>query len=251
MTTAAVTVITGAGRGIGAATALRLADAGHHLVLTYLQDRQSCEDVARRARAVGVQALVIGVDVAEPDDVDQLFATAVERFGTISGVVNNAGSTLHIGPLADTPVGIIRRVIEVNLLGTVLCCRAAAAIMSTERGGRGGAIVNVSSAAATTGSPGEYVHYAAAKAGVDALTVGLAKELGGQGIRVNGVAPGRSIPRSMPPLAIPADSIASPAGFRSGGWASRTRWPVRSPGCSARTRATSRARPSASPAECD
>ncbi len=190
MTTAAVTVITGAGRGIGAATALRLADAGHHLVLTYLQDRQSCEDVARRARAVGVQALVIGVDAAEPDDVDQLFATAVERFGTISGVVNNAGSTLHIGPLADTPVGIIRRVIEVNLLGTVLCCRAAAAIMSTERGGRGGAIVNVSSAAATTGSPGEYVHYAAAKAGVDALTVGLAKELGGQGIRVNGVAPG-------------------------------------------------------------
>jgi glucose 1-dehydrogenase len=190
MTTAAVTVITGAGRGIGAATARRLADAGHHLVLTYLQDRQSCEDVARRARAVGVQALVIGVDAAEPDDVDQLFATAVERFGTISGVVNNAGSTLHIGPLADTPVGIIRRVIEVNLLGTVLCCRAAAAIMSTERGGRGGAIVNVSSAAATTGSPGEYVHYAAAKAGVDALTVGLAKELGGQGIRVNGVAPG-------------------------------------------------------------
>lgn len=190
MTTAAVTVITGAGRGIGAATALRLADAGHHLVLTYLQDRQSCEDVARRARAVGVRALVIGVDAAEPDDVDQLFATAVERFGTISGVVNNAGSTLHIGPLADTSVGIIRRVIEVNLLGTVLCCRAAAAIMSTERGGRGGAIVNVSSAAATTGSPGEYVHYAAAKAGVDALTVGLAKELGGQGIRVNGVAPG-------------------------------------------------------------
>ena len=107
-----------------------------------------------------------------------------------TSVVNNAGSTLHLGPLAATPVDTIRRVIEVNLLATVLCCRAAAQIMSTDLGGRGGAIVNVSSAAATTGSPGEYVHYAAAKAGVDALTVGLAKELAQQGIRVNGVAPG-------------------------------------------------------------
>ncbi len=185
-----VTVITGAGRGIGAATARRLAALGHHLVLNYLRDSQSCAAVAQQAAAAGIQTLLVRADVARPDDVDRLFGAAAERFGTISGLVNNAGSTLHIGPLADTPVDTIRRVVEVNLLGAVLCSRAAARIMSIDLGGAGGTIVNVSSAAATTGSPNEYVHYAAAKAGVDALTVGLAKELASQGIRVNGVAPG-------------------------------------------------------------
>jgi NAD(P)-dependent dehydrogenase (short-subunit alcohol dehydrogenase family) len=184
------TVITGAGRGIGAATALRLAEGGHHLVLNYLQDGRSAERGAAKARAAGVEAIAVKADVAGPDGVEELFAGARERFGRISGLVNNAGNTLHIGPLTGTPVETIRRVIEVNLLGAVLCCRAAAQLMSTASGGNGGVIVNVSSAAATTGSPGEYVHYAAAKAGVDALTMGLAKELAQQGIRVNGVAPG-------------------------------------------------------------
>ena len=108
-------------------------------------------------------------------------------------LVNNAGATLHIGDLADTPVATIKAVIDVNLLSVILCARRAAQVMSTNRGGAGGAIVNVSSAAATLGSAHEYVHYAAAKAGVDALTVGLAKELAGDGIRVNAVAPGLAL----------------------------------------------------------
>lgn len=119
-----------------------------------------------------------------------MFAVALETYGFITGLVNNAGVTVHVGDLADTPVDAIRRVVDVNLMGTILCSRQAARLMSTRRGARGGAIVNVSSAAASVGAPHEYVHYAAAKAGVEALTVGLARELAGEGIRVNAVAPG-------------------------------------------------------------
>lgn len=108
----------------------------------------------------------------------------------MTGLVNNAGLTAHIADLADTPVEAVRRVVEVNFLGVVLCARAAARRMSRQRGGKGGVIVNISSAAATLGSPHEYVHYAAAKAAVDTLTLGLAKELATAGVRVNAVAPG-------------------------------------------------------------
>jgi glucose 1-dehydrogenase len=129
-------------------------------------------------------------DVTDEHDVARLFAIAADQLGNVTGVVNNAGATLHIGDLADTPVSVIRHVIDVNLLGVILCARQAGVIMSVRRGGRGGAIVNVSSAAATLGSAHEYVHYAAAKAAVEALTVGLAKELAIDQIRVNAVAPG-------------------------------------------------------------
>lgn len=108
----------------------------------------------------------------------------------MTGPVNNAGVTAHIGDLADTPVEVIRQVLEVNLLGVILCARRAAQVMARRDGGAGGAIVNISSAAATLGAAHEYVHYAAAKAGVDALTVGLSKELAADGIRVNAVVPG-------------------------------------------------------------
>lgn len=184
-----VTVVTGGARGIGAATVLHLAAAGHDVVVNYRQDRAAAERVVALVAAGGSRAVAVPADVVEADDLDRLFAAAAE-LGPVTGLVNNAGLTAHLGDLADTPVEVIRRVLDVNLLGTVLCARRAAQVMSRRRGGPGGAIVNVSSSAATLGSPHEYVHYAAAKAGVDALTVGLAKELAGDGIRVNAVAPG-------------------------------------------------------------
>ena len=184
-----LTVVTGGGRGIGAATAVHLAAEGHDVVLSFLDDVAAAEAVVARVEAAGGRALAVRGDVADADDVDRLFAAAA-GLGTVTGLVNNAGLTAHLGDLADTPVDVVRRVVEVNLVGTLLCARRAAQVMSTGRGGAGGGIVNVSSAAATLGSPHEYVHYAAAKAGVEALTTGLAKELAGQGVRVNAVAPG-------------------------------------------------------------
>lgn len=185
----AVTVLTGGGRGIGAATALHLARAGHDLAINYLSDQDSADKVLTAVRAEGVRAVAIRGDVSDDQDVDALFAAAAE-LGPVTGLVANAGLTAHLGDLADTPVDVVRRVVDVNLIGVLLCARRAAQVMSTSRGGPGGAIVSVSSAAATLGSPHDYVHYAAAKAGVDALTVGLAKELADQGVRVNAVAPG-------------------------------------------------------------
>jgi glucose 1-dehydrogenase len=185
-----VTIITGAGRGIGAATAVELARNGHDIVVNYVSDSSSADDVVVEALRYGVRALAIAGDVADDDDVAELFERCTSELGQPTGLVCNAGLTAHVGDLADTPVEVVRRVLDVNLLGTVLCARRAVQVMSTTCGGLGGAIVNISSAAATLGSAHEYVHYAAAKAGVDALTVGLAKEVAADGIRVNAVAPG-------------------------------------------------------------
>ncbi|GAA1640696.1 SDR family oxidoreductase [Georgenia ruanii] len=184
------TIITGGTRGIGLATATALAASGHDLVLAFHRDDDAAARAADLVRRAGRGCLTVQADVTVDDDVARLFAAARQKFGQVTGLVNNAGATAHIGDLADTPPDVVRRVIEVNLVGAVLCARAAARVMSLRRGGAGGAIVNVSSAAATLGSPHEYVHYAAAKAGVDALTVGLAKELAGEGVRVNAIAPG-------------------------------------------------------------
>lgn len=184
-----VTVVTGGSRGIGAATAVHLARRGHDLVVGYRSGRVEAEDVVAAAHDLGVRAVAVRVDVVEPEDVDALFAAATD-LGPVTGLVANAGLTAHLGDLADTPVDVVRQVLDVNLLGVVLCVRRAAQLMSRRRGGSGGSIVTVSSSAATLGSAHEYVHYAAAKAGVDALTVGLAKELADDGVRVNAVAPG-------------------------------------------------------------
>ena len=185
-----ITIVTGGGRGIGAATALHLARIGHDVTVNYRQDRPAADRVVAMAQASGARAIAVQADVTQEDDVARLFELTRESLGPVACLVNNAGATLHIGDLADTPVATIRAVIDVNLVSAILCARRAALLMSTRRGGAGGAIVNVSSAAATLGSAHEYVHYAAAKAGVDALTIGLAKELAGDGIRVNAVAPG-------------------------------------------------------------
>jgi len=184
-----VIIVTGGSRGIGAATVLALARDGYDVAFGYRQDAAAAERVCAQATAAGARCTAVQADVTSQEDVERLFGAAAQ-LGRVAGLVSNAGLTGHIGALAETPVEIIRRVIEVNLTGAVLCARTGAQVMSTARGGAGGAIVNVSSAAATLGSPHEYVHYAAAKAGVDALTVGLAKELAAEGIRVNAVAPG-------------------------------------------------------------
>ena len=184
-----LTVVTGGSRGIGAATAVHLAGHGHDVVVGYRSGRDEAATVVTAAQARGVRAVAVRADVSDPDEVDALFAAAGE-LGPVTGLVANAGLTAHLVDLADTPVDVVRQVLDVILLGVVLCARRAAQLMSRSRGGAGGAIVAVSSSAASIGSPHEYVHYAAAKAGVDALVVGLAKELADDGVRVNAVAPG-------------------------------------------------------------
>jgi NAD(P)-dependent dehydrogenase (short-subunit alcohol dehydrogenase family) len=180
----AVTIVTGGGRGIGAATVRRLAAAGHDLVVGYLRNAAAAEAVVKAAEAAGARATAVGGDTVDEAAVARLFDAAAE-FGPVTGLVNNAGITSPMGRLAELSTVDLRRVVDVNVVGYLLCAREAARRMSA-----GGAIVNVSSSAATIGSPGEYVHYAAGKAAVDAMTVGLAKELAPAGIRVNAVAPG-------------------------------------------------------------
>ncbi|MGH3413240.1 MAG: SDR family oxidoreductase [Marmoricola sp.] len=182
-----LTLITGGTRGIGAATALRLASAGHDLVLGYVSDEASAEATAARVREVGAAIRTVRADVTADTGIDALFAAAT---GPLTGVVNNAGATLHVAELARTPVETVRRGIELNLTAAILVARAAVRRMGRSYGGGGGVLVNIGSGAATLGSPGEYVHYAAAKAGVDALTLGLAQEAAADGVRVVGVAPG-------------------------------------------------------------
>ena len=183
-------MVTGGSRGIGAATARRLALAGHDVAISYLGEASAAEAVAKSVTDLGRRCVVVPADVSVEADVDRLFDTVIAALGPVTGLVNNAGITSRSAPLVDTAIADIRRVIEVNVIGSLLCARRAAQLMSTSRGGAGGAIVNVSSGAATIGGPGEYVHYAASKAAVDTLTIGLAKELAPYGVRVNAVAPG-------------------------------------------------------------
>jgi NAD(P)-dependent dehydrogenase (short-subunit alcohol dehydrogenase family) len=185
-----VTLVTGGGRGIGAAVVQRLAADGHDLVVAYRADGEAARTVASEARQQGGRVELVRADVTDPVQVDALFDEADTLFGRVTGLVNNAGATYHLGDLAETPVDVVRSVVDLNLTAALLCARRAVRSLSTRYGGAGGVIVNVSSAAATLGSPHEYVHYAAAKAGVDAMTVGLAKEVAADGVRVLGVAPG-------------------------------------------------------------
>jgi NAD(P)-dependent dehydrogenase (short-subunit alcohol dehydrogenase family) len=186
---AAVTVITGGSRGIGAAIAVRLAEAGHRLVIGYERSAEAAGQIADRVRAAGGEAVTVRVDISAADQVDALFDAAA-RLGPVTGLVNNAGITGPLGRFTETPLEVMHRVVEVNVMGTLLCARRAAREMSSRYGGGGGAIVNISSGASTLGSPGEYVHYAATKAAVDTMTLGLAKELAQDGVRVNSVQPG-------------------------------------------------------------
>lgn len=182
-----LTLVTGGTRGIGRAIALRLAADGHDLVLGYRGDAEAAAACSAEATDLGATVTLVAGDLTDPDAVDALFAAAP---GSLTGVVNNAGATLHLGPLAETPVDVVRRTVDLNLTAALLVARAAVRSLGRSYGGPGGVLVNISSGAATLGSPGEYVQYAAAKAGVDALTVGLAQEVAADGVRVVGVAPG-------------------------------------------------------------
>ncbi|MBN3931291.1 SDR family oxidoreductase [Streptomyces verrucosisporus] len=185
-----VTVVTGGSRGIGAAVARRLARAGHRVAVGYQHSREAAEETARAVRAEGAEAVTVRLDTTVEGEVDALFQEAARELGAVTGAVLNAGITGPLGRFTETSTEVMRRVVDVNVMGTLLCARRAALAMSTRHGGSGGSIVTVSSCAATLGSPGEYVHYAAAKAALDAMTVGLSKELGPDGVRVNSVQPG-------------------------------------------------------------
>jgi NAD(P)-dependent dehydrogenase (short-subunit alcohol dehydrogenase family) len=185
-----IAVITGAGRGIGAATARLAAQSGYGLCLAYLSDAAAAEQVADDCRQAGAAAIAVKADVAAPADVEALFAECDRALGPVSLLVNNAATVVRASTVAALTDEVLRRTFEVNVYGAFYCARAAIQRMSRKAGGAGGAIVNVSSTAATLGSPGEYVHYAASKGAIDTFTIGLAKEVGPDGIRVNAVQPG-------------------------------------------------------------
>jgi NAD(P)-dependent dehydrogenase (short-subunit alcohol dehydrogenase family) len=186
MMTGKLTLVTGGSRGIGAAISRRLATEGHDVVITYLRDRDAADEVASDVRRTGQRAFVLQADTTEEHSIVELFDQA-QAFGTLTGLVNNAGSASAVGPLEGNSLEAISRDLDVNLLGVIACSKYAIGPMSQAGGG---SIVNISSAAATLGGAGTYVHYAAAKAAVEALTVGLSKELADKNIRVNAVAPG-------------------------------------------------------------
>ncbi|MFM4650571.1 SDR family oxidoreductase [Aeromonas bivalvium] len=185
-----VALITGASRGIGAATARLLAQQGYRLCLNYLREAASAEALAETLRAQGAEVITVQADVADEAAVVRLFETLDVRLGPLDALVNNAGILLPQCRVEDLDADRINRLLTTNVTSQLLCCREAVRRMSRRHGGRGGAIVNVSSAAARLGSPHEYVDYAASKGAIDTLTRGLALEVAGEGIRVNGVRPG-------------------------------------------------------------
>jgi len=185
-----VVLITGGGRGIGAATARLAAKRGYGVAVNYAHAAEPAEALAAEIRAGGGRAFAHRADVAHEDEVETLFAAVDRELGPITALVNNAGLTGQISRLDAAEPAMLRHVIDVNVMGVIFCARAAVKRMSTRHGGLGGVIVNISSAATSLGSPGEYVWYAASKGAVDSFTIGLAKEVAGEGIRVNAVAPG-------------------------------------------------------------
>ena len=185
-----VALVTGGGRGIGSATAKLLAQQGYAVCINYLQDKQAALDTLDAISEAGGDAAIFQADVSEEQQVQKLFSCIDDRFGPVTAVVNNAGILEQQMRLAQMDADRITRILTVNVLSCILCSKYGVIRMSTKNGGDGGSIVNVSSIAARTGSPGEYVDYAASKGAIDSFTVGLAKEVATEGIRVNAVRPG-------------------------------------------------------------
>ena len=183
-------IVTGGSRGIGAAICRRLARDGYAIAVNYASHPDPAEQVVRAITDAGGTAAAFRGDVADESDVETLFAAAQDRLGPLVGLVNNAGITGGATRFEDLTTEALRRTIDINVIGTALCARAAVRIMSSKRGGKGGSIVNLSSVAARLGGPGEIVHYALSKGAVDTFTIGLGREVAAEGIRVNAVAPG-------------------------------------------------------------
>lgn len=185
-----IMIVTGGSRGIGAATALLAAQRGYAVCVNYLHSREAADAVVRSIEKIGRHAIAVAADIASEPDVVRLFETVDKELGRLTALVNNAGILEKQTRLDGIDAARLNRVFATNVTGSFLCSREAVLRMSTKHGGEGGGIVNVSSRASQIGSPGEYIDYAASKGAIDSLTVGLAKEVAEEGIRVNAVRPG-------------------------------------------------------------
>ena len=190
MTTSKVMLVTGGSRGIGAAVSLLAAQRGYAVCINYRRRADEANAVVQAIRAQGGQAIAVAADVAHEAEVERLFQAVDREFGRLDALVNNAGVLDVQCRVEDMSAERVARIMATNVTGLLVCCREAVRRMARRHGGNGGAIVNVSSAAARLGSPNEYVDYAASKGAVDTLTLGLSKEVAGDGIRVNAVRPG-------------------------------------------------------------
>jgi NAD(P)-dependent dehydrogenase (short-subunit alcohol dehydrogenase family) len=186
---AQVAIVTGGSRGIGRACCLLLAEDGYDIVVNYAGNRAAAEEVVAAVNAKGQQALAVQGDVGVEADIIGIFAAA-DRLGTLKVLVNNAGVVDVVSRVDGMSLERLTRMMNINIVGSFLCAREAVKRMSTKHGGSGGAIVNISSIAPRLGAPGQYVDYAASKGAIDALTIGLGREVANEGIRVNGVQPG-------------------------------------------------------------
>jgi NAD(P)-dependent dehydrogenase (short-subunit alcohol dehydrogenase family) len=185
-----VLLVTGGSRGIGAATALLAAQSDWAIAVNYTAKSLAADEVVRQIRASGGQAMSVQADVADEAQVLRMFEHIDAKFGRLTGLVNNAGVVDVTARVDEMSVARWKRMFDINVIGSMICAREAVRRMSTRHGGEGGSIVNVSSAASRLGSPGQYVDYAAAKGAIDAFTIGLAKEVAAEGVRVNAVRPG-------------------------------------------------------------
>ena len=185
-----VLLVTGGSRGIGAATCLLAARQGWAVAVNYTANSLAADEVVREIRAAGGRAMAVQADVAIEAQVLRMFEQVDAKFGRLTGLVNNAGVVDVTARVEDMSVARWKRMFDINVIGSLICAREAVRRMSTKHGGTGGSIVNLSSAAARLGAPAQYVDYAAAKGAIDTFTIGLAKEVAAEGIRVNAVRPG-------------------------------------------------------------
>jgi NAD(P)-dependent dehydrogenase (short-subunit alcohol dehydrogenase family) len=211
-TSAPILLITGASRGIGASTARRAARQGYDVAVNYLQDRKAAEAVVADVEAAGRRAVAVQADMGQEADIERMFATVDDELGRLTHLVYNTGILGQASRVDALATKDAREILLVNVLGAVISARAAIRRISTRHGGRGGAMVLLSSAMATLGGAGDYVMYSVSKGAIDTLTIGLARELAAEGIRVNAVAPGPIATEIHPPGRLERITPAVPLG---------------------------------------